>query len=139
MKFPYRERRGASDDHLIPLINVVFLMLIFFMVIGRIAPTDRFPVQPPTSRSQQTAVEYSVTISIAANGSLAVADTPVTLETLIPTLEASLAATGENQIGTAEIHLKADAALTTGQLAPILEQLRNSGNSKVRLLTGATE
>jgi biopolymer transport protein ExbD len=135
MKFPSRERRGGNDDHLIPLINVVFLMLIFFMVIGRIAPADLFQVRPPTSRSQQLLQEHSVTLLITHNGSLAVDAAPVTLETLIPTLQTALDAAGKKQGATPEIRIKADAALTAGQLTPVLDRLRNSGQSKVRLLT----
>ena len=131
MKFPGRVHRDASDNHLIPLINVVFLMLIFFMVIGQIAPSDRFQVTAPTSRSQQPIDGNGITIFVTQNGSLAVNETEVTLETLIPTLLVSLDAAGEQ----AEIHIKADAALTTGQLTPLLERLRDSGKSKVRLMT----
>ena len=135
MKFPGRVHRDASDNHLIPLINVVFLMLIFFMVIGQIAPSDRFQVTAPTSRSQQPIDGNGITIFVTQNGSLAVNETEVTLETLIPTLLVSLDAAGRQQGDAAEIHIKADAALTTGQLTPLLERLRDNGKSKVRLMT----
>lgn len=135
MKFPPKERRGGSDDHLIPLINVVFLMLIFFMVIGHIAPADRFQVTPPASRSEQPESQNGITILIARDGSLAIDETPVTLETLVPALQASLDRAALKWGNRSELRIKADAALTAGQLTPILKQLRESGRSKVRLLT----
>ena len=135
MKFPCGERRRKHDDHLIPLINVVFLMLIFFMVIGRIAPPDLFQIRPPVSQSQQRESDKDVTILVSRDGSLAVDDTPVTLETLIPALQLSLDNARRQQGGTAGIRVKADAALTAGQLMSILKRLRDSGNAKVRLLT----
>ncbi|MCB1867352.1 MAG: biopolymer transporter ExbD [Gammaproteobacteria bacterium] len=134
MKLPQKERRGKSDDHLIPLINVVFLMLIFFMVIGQIAPPDRFQIRPPTSRSELSAKERSITIAVTRDGSLALNETPVALEALIPRLKLALDA-GRQQGDAAEIQIRADAALTAGRLTQILDRLRESGISKVRLLT----
>ncbi|MCB1863069.1 MAG: biopolymer transporter ExbD [Gammaproteobacteria bacterium] len=135
MKFPSGDRRGGSDDQLIPLINVVFLMLIFFMVIGRIGPADRLQVTPPASRSQLPASEQGVTILIARDGSLAIDETPVALATLVPRLQAALDRAELKWGSPAELRIKADAALTAGQLAPLLSQLRESGRTKVRLLT----
>jgi biopolymer transport protein ExbD len=41
-------KKNDSDDNLIPLINVVFLMLIFFMVAGQIQKSDAIKLQPPS-------------------------------------------------------------------------------------------
>lgn len=136
MKFPDTKRQGGGgDDHLIPLINVVFLMLIFFMVVGQIGPVELYQVKPPTSRSQQPAQENSLTLLIARDGAMAVGEAAVTLDTLRPTLQLLSDAAGKRHENAPEILIKADAALTAGQLTPILEQLRSSGMSKVRLLT----
>ena len=137
MKFPRHLTNDNGDDQLIPLINVVFLMLIFFMVVGRLAPSDRFPVNPPTSHSHQTAVENSVTISVTLEGRLTVGDTPVTPDLLTVELRRSLDAAMTDGQGQPEIHIRADAKLTMAQLSPILERLRDSGLSKVRVLTSA--
>ena len=52
-----------------------------------------------------------------------------------PALQLSLDNARRKQGGTAGIRVKADAALTAGQLMSILKRLRDSGNAKVRLLT----
>ncbi|MCP4287600.1 MAG: biopolymer transporter ExbD [Gammaproteobacteria bacterium] len=139
MKITRREKQHGNDDHLIPLINVVFLMLIFFMVIGRIAPSDLFQIDPPLSQSHRQLANNSITILIAANGALAVDRKAVSLETLIPTLEVALQTAADKSSEKPGIHIRADGLLTAGQLAPILEQLRSSGKSKVRLLTSSSE
>jgi biopolymer transport protein ExbD len=38
-----------SDDALVPLINVVFLMMIFFMLAGTIRPADPLVLNRPIS------------------------------------------------------------------------------------------
>ena len=53
MKFNASDsNKKNSDDNLVPLINVVFLMLIFFMVAGQIRATDAVPITPPDSLSE---------------------------------------------------------------------------------------
>lgn len=61
-----------------------------FMVIGQIAPPDRFQIRPPTSRSELSAKERSITIAVTRDGSLALNETPVALEALIPRLKLAL-------------------------------------------------
>lgn len=50
--FARRSRRSADEDaRVLPLINIVFLLLIFFMVTGHmiiISPTDNDPVRSDT-------------------------------------------------------------------------------------------
>ena len=45
---PPRRPRGES---IIPMINVVFLLLIFFLLTAQIAPSTPFPLTPPDSAS----------------------------------------------------------------------------------------
>ncbi len=48
-------RRPASDDNLIPLINIVFLLLIFFMVAGQMQRPMAADIRLPDIDSQQPA------------------------------------------------------------------------------------
>jgi biopolymer transport protein ExbD len=49
---PNRKRPGIS---LLPMINVVFLLLIFFLISARMTPPEAFPVTPPTAAQAQAA------------------------------------------------------------------------------------
>jgi len=136
MKFPERSRAsGDADTRLIPLINVVFLMLIFFMVIGRIGPAELYRVQPPISSSQQAINENNLTLLITGDGVLAIGETAVTLERLTEVLQTQLDAATKQRRSRPEIRIKADAKLPFERLAPVLERLRSNGWSKVKLLT----
>lgn len=44
LEAPQRRHMG---DPLAPMINVVFLLLIFFMLVARMAPPDPFETEPP--------------------------------------------------------------------------------------------
>ena len=55
------------DDSMIPAINVIFLLLVFFMIVGHIeARNDQLLI--PESSSQIDVAEQRVEIQILANG-----------------------------------------------------------------------
>ncbi|WP_128571866.1 ExbD/TolR family protein [Ectothiorhodospira haloalkaliphila] len=53
MHLPEFPQREADENHLIPLINIVFLLLIFFMVAGALSSQDVFDVEAPDSSIEE--------------------------------------------------------------------------------------
>lgn len=45
--------RVKREENVIPMINVVFLLLIFFLMTAQIAPPEPFEVDPPAASSQE--------------------------------------------------------------------------------------
>jgi biopolymer transport protein ExbD len=66
-----RTRRRESPETIIPLIDVVFFLLIFFMLIGRMDATAPFDVTPAIAMTGQDMPGGGATVSIAADGALA--------------------------------------------------------------------
>ena len=62
-------RRAASDDNLIPLINIVFLLLIFFMVAGQMQRPMAADIRLPDIDSQQPA-QGDIQLELTADGGL---------------------------------------------------------------------
>lgn len=63
-----QHKKPNQDDNLIPLINIVFLMLIFFMVAGHISESDPIKVQAPSSISDKQDKLEPMVIVVAADG-----------------------------------------------------------------------
>ena len=62
-------RENRDEEGVIPLINVVFLMLIFFMMAGQIQKSDPVSIVPPQSINQaKTERQPDVTIVIGTAG-----------------------------------------------------------------------
>lgn len=61
----------GTDDGMIPMINIVFLLLVFFMIAGQIAPRDP-AIDLPASTSAGELATDQVVISIDADGALRV-------------------------------------------------------------------
>ncbi|MEA3639390.1 MAG: biopolymer transporter ExbD [Lamprobacter sp.] len=143
MRFTKPKARNSNDDALIPLINVVFLMLIFFMIAGQISPPEALLVDPPRSRQGQRTESEPILLLADAQGHIALDGeliVPAQLNGRLAARLASLRAAQEdadasglgNSLG---ITLKADAAITHGQLRQLLEQLRALGVERLQLLS----
>ena len=87
-------RRRTEPQHsetIIALIDVVFFLLVFFMLIGRMDATAPFDVIPPVAVSGADMPAGGATVSVAADGSIAFDGTPVVRADFESVLAARLA------------------------------------------------
>lgn len=126
-----RQARTANeDDRILPLINVVFLLLIFFMVVGTLSATDPFAITPPRSIHGDPGDPKDVVLMIGADGQLALDG--VVLETGALTASITDRMAGASGL---EVYVKADGAAEAAAVVGIMETLRAAGVERVRLLT----
>lgn len=59
-------------ETIVALIDVVFFLLVFFMLIGRMDATAPFDVTPPTAETGADMPSGGITVSVSAGGDLAV-------------------------------------------------------------------
>lgn len=118
----------SSDDHLIPLINIVFLLLIFFMLAGTFVSPDPLDVEPPVSDSVHAAALEPAVLSVAADGRLALDGESVDPEALAAQVATRLER-GE------ELTIKADAELPASRLLPLLRELEAAGLERSSVVT----
>jgi biopolymer transport protein ExbD len=86
-----RTRRRESPETIIPLIDVVFFLLIFFMLIGRMDATAPFDVTPAIAMTGQDMPGGGATVSIGTDGALALNGGALDRTTLIAQLTDILA------------------------------------------------
>jgi len=125
---PRSPRTQDLDETLIPLINVVFLMLIFFMLAGRITAPDALPVAPPESRSAGPGTAGETTLIIGVDGRMAL-DGKILDGGELPLSAEALA------MDAPPLRIKADAGLPVAELQRVLRQLRQAGVARIELLT----
>jgi len=136
MRFVRQSRRHDSDNNLISLINVVFLILVFFMLMGRIAPHDILDVDSPASTSTGAVEPENVTILIGADGRIAVDSTIVSRASLGASLRRKFEA--GNSGDTPGVTIRADGKIQVKQLNDTLDILRSLGTGKLTLATDRT-
>lgn len=88
-----RPPRRTPPETIIPLIDVVFFLLIFFMLIGRMDASAPFAVVPATSRTGTDMPGGGTTLAIAVDGALALdgqsLDRPAVLRQIADILRAT--------------------------------------------------
>ena len=135
MQFSRRQRpRGNGDESILPLTNVVFLLLIFFMLAGRLASPEAFDIQPPVSTSEAQARRDGLEIQLSAGGDIAIDGQAVDLDAL----EARVGEQIEANPALA-LRLKADGAGDATRVVAVMQALRDAGGEKLRLITIAPE
>lgn len=78
-------------ETIVALIDVVFFLLVFFMLVGRMDANAPFDVIPPVAASGSDMPAGGATLSVAADGALAFDGAPVSREELDSALAARLA------------------------------------------------
>lgn len=121
-----RNRSRSDDDRILPLINIVFLLLIFFMVAGHLSATDPFAVTPPHSDTETTPDMDTHLILVDRQGKLALDGLPLTEAALIE-------AFGSSPMDT--VRIKADGAVDAVTVIALMERLRAAGLAELQLLT----
>jgi len=117
---PPRKPRGES---IIPMINVVFLLLIFFLLTAQIAPSTPFPLTPPDSRSDIPAQARDV-LYVSAKGELAWNEARG--EAVWPEIAARDSDTA--------VEIRADASASAAAVAAHLKQLRTITDAGAQLV-----
>lgn len=116
--------KRVAPESIVPMINVVFLLLIFFLMSATLAPPDALDATPPAS-SAETTPAPSNTLVLDPSGALAFKD--VLGE---PAIIAAVAEAGD-----APLWIRADGAASATQLLEVLQSATSAGASDVRLLT----
>lgn len=110
-------------ESVVPMINVVFLLLIFFLMSAQITPPDPFPLTLPDSDGVPETAAPGV-LYISANAELHFEG--ITGDAALP---AAARATG--------LSLRADSGVAASELARVLARLAALGAESVQLIAGA--
>ena len=123
---PQRRARGAN---ILPLINVVFLLLMFIVLAGVIRTPDPFALTPPVAAQGEDAPQPDplTTLYVSGTGELRFADTAGD-EAVLAEISRRAAA-GD----LASVTLRADAGAPATRVVKLVEALRSSGVGRVEL------
>ena len=130
----FAAKKTSDDDNMVPLINIVFLMLVFFMVAGQIKKADPIAVVPPHSINDTRAItDPNVEIVIGVDDILYVDDQLKTVESVQSYLEERFESAPDKE--GFWVQIKADGAIPLEKLRPIFNQVRLAGLTNVSLAT----
>lgn len=132
MLFDSPPRNEFQDSSIIPLINVVFLILIFLVIAGQIKSSEIFEVDLPESISQSTPVEEVLTLIVNEQSKVVFENELVELNEVTAKVADAIKARNSYE---AEVLVKVDGSLMVTELRPILARLKAAGLHKVSIAT----
>ena len=128
IRFPYKEKSTFKLD-LIPMINVVFLLLIFFMLTSTTSLQIK-KVELPTAKTAEKNSKQFLTVTIDKNGSLELDGKAIAIEALPVHLEKKVA---EKKNAVISIH--ADKAIKFELFGKVIEFAKQAGAADFMLAT----
>ena len=128
IRFPYKEKAPFKLD-LIPMINVVFLLLIFFMLTSTTTLQSKQVELPKAKTAEKNSKQFLI-MTIDKNGSLELDGKAVTIESLPAYLEKKV---GEKKNTVISIH--ADKVIEFELFGKVIELAKQAGAEDFMLAT----
>lgn len=114
---------------ILPLIDIVFLLLVFFIYAMLSMAVHRgLPVELPVSSSAQVDQKQILSVTLKADGALYVDNEPVALEALTAVLQKKSSPAGESGV-----LIFADRSLPYQMIYAVLDRIRLAGISRISL------
>lgn len=130
MIVPVPRAQRPSEENVLPLINIVFLLLIFFMIAGALSATAPFELEPPAAASADATGPPRGGIAISADGRIAIDGEVIELEVLAERAREWRDA-GAHDLPLA---VRADGTAPSERLLAVIDALREAGIERIRLL-----
>ncbi|WP_138466240.1 biopolymer transporter ExbD [Poseidonocella sp. HB161398] len=132
MRLAIPPKRQPAES-IIPMINVVFLLLIFFLMTAQIAPPEPFEVTPPTAESDAQA-EGEAVLYVDAAGRLGFGDQQGGDEVLAAVAEQMPACEAPCE-APEPLLIRVDAGLPAPKLAALMRKLPEAGIRRAEIVT----
>ncbi|MBL3575388.1 biopolymer transporter ExbD [Rhodovulum sulfidophilum] len=123
-EFGEDDRQRTRGESIVPMINVVFLLLIFFLMSARLVPPAPFEAEPPRADGAEPAAGEMLHLS--AEGDLAFGAARG---------EAVFAALAARPEAAGPLVIRADAGVEAAALARLAARLTAEGRGPLRLVT----
>ena len=123
---------------MLPLIDIVFLLLIFFIfAMLSMAVHRSLPVSLPISSTASINTELNLTVTVRQNGEIFLDKKKVSLDELQVILQEKIQKSVDTK--SVQVDLFADKALSYQELYRVLDIIRTAGVSNVSLQAGTSK
>ena len=125
-----RKQRGSTDEadiDMTPMLDVTFIMLIFFIVTTSFAKEFGIDVNRPTASNQQTVKSSQVIgIQLSENGEIVMNNRVIDIAAVRANVETMRAAKPD-----AAVIIATARAASTGMLVRVIDQAREAGATNI--------
>ncbi|GEM44563.1 ExbD/TolR family protein [Deinococcus cellulosilyticus] len=130
MRRPRRREAEQVTFDFAPMVDIVLLLVIFFMLTSQLMSQDRtVPLDLPTASSSVKDASRIPTISIQQNGAIFLEGKQVTLQQLQDRVKGAVKGSG------GIVALRADKNSNYGVVVSVMDTIRKVGTVKIALAT----
>ena len=128
MRRRFKKNREESEINITPMLDIVFIMLIFFIVTTSFIKETGIDPNRPVAETALRAEQGNILIAISPNDQIWMNKNQIQLESVRILMEAAHAENPESSVV-----IVADELASTGLVMDIMDQIRLGGISKVSL------
>jgi biopolymer transport protein ExbD len=125
--FP-RPRRPKLSLDLAPLVDVVFLLLVFFILTSSFLP-PALPLDLPGTANEEVAPAEPIVVSLDADGVIAINGEIISRERFATTIKEALV-----EYDGAAVHFRGDRAAEYGWFLQLMDEARQAGAQRLHLV-----
>lgn len=133
MKIPSRSRGGGLKFNITPMIDVVFNLIIFFLVASHYARSEAtVDLELPKAsggEAEQESAGRRLTITLPVDGSVYLGGEPSTLAEIASRLQGSAATHGGAEV---EVRIRTDRRVPFSRISPLLQECSRAGIQRLR-------
>lgn len=118
-----------QGETIVALIDVVFFLLVFFILVGRMDATAPFSLIPPTGTTGRDLPAGGVTVAVDTEGRYAIDNRILTRKEVLALASERLAATPD-----LTFRVNADRAAALRHVLPLISDLETAGARDVVLI-----
>ena len=124
-------RRSGQAPNLTPLIDIVFLLLVFFMLTAHFVRDEGLPIELPEAASAVSLEQKEpLEIAISSSGQVTISGEQILLELLVEKVSSLLSSRDEKRIV-----IRGDAGVSLGDSVKVIDAARQAGASGVDIVT----
>ena len=127
-----RPGKASPGINIAPLVDVIFLLVIFFAVSTTFLETAGLDLELPQSTSTAQRDSKEITVFLASDGTLMLGDDAVDRDQIVGLLREQL-----EQAENKEVALRADAKTSHGQVVEVMDLIREAGAEGLRVAAKA--
>lgn len=138
MKFNPRRRSGGNVINLTPLIDCMFLLVIFIMIAARFEPDGGIPVDLPkasTAEKETRQKPKMINVSVDTEGRIFMEQDEVEVEELEKRIVAERTAAGDPEGKETVLVIYGDKSASHGRVVEVLDAAARAKQQKVTVRT----
>jgi biopolymer transport protein ExbD len=132
MKLSKQRSQSSVGFNMTPMIDIVFLLIIFFMTVSQITRVTDHPIElPRVSKGDLDAKTATVTINLSDKGEIVIGGNPLSAADALTAMKSQLKKV-DNDPARIRIQIRCDRNCECGHVSKLFNELAQLGFTQVR-------